>query len=499
MKYLLSIAITLWILFAPCFAVDFYVATDGNDTNNGTNTNPFASLERARDAIRQLKKVDGLPTNGVTVWLRAGVYPVRRTFELCEDDSGSDTSRIVYRACLGEKVSLMGGRDIAPSTFRPIKDVKILERFISDKARSEVLQVELKTLGLTNYGKMNARGFRRPYVNPGLELFFNNDAMQLARWPNEGFVPIGKVIDKGSVPRFGDFQNRGGAFKYDFIRPKRWKNFNDIWISGTFDMPWADDTIRIALINTEKKEIKVDQATMYGIESSHEKSWWHDARGYFFLNVLEEIDQPGEWYLDREKGILYFWPPLPISEANVSVSLLDEPMVTMENVSHVTFRDLTFEVSRGLGIYIEGGENNLVAGCTLRNIGVVAVCIGKGVASDKMLRHNFTGTPISRQLGSWHEHIYDNTAFDRKGGKNHGIISCDIYNIGAGAISLGGGDRKTLTAANNHVINCDIHNYNRLDRSYKAAVNVDGVGNRIAHNLIHHATRISHEKIQFRT
>jgi hypothetical protein len=67
------------------------------------------------------------------------------------------------------------------------------------------------------------------------------------------------------------------------------------------------------------------------------------------------------------------------------------------------------------------------------------------------------------------------------------VVSCNIYNIGAGGISLGGGDRKTLTPVGNYVRNCHIHHFNRLDRSYKSAVNIDGVGNRIEHCLIHDA------------
>ena len=55
------------------------------------------------------------------------------------------------------------------------------------------------------------------------------------------------------------------------------------------------------------------------------------------------------------------------------------------------------------------------------------------------------------------------------------------------AISLGGGNRKTLEAACNYVVNCEMFDFNRLGKTYKAAVNVDGAGNRIAYNYIHNA------------
>jgi hypothetical protein len=117
--------------------------------------------------------------------------------------------------------------------------------------------------------------------------------------------------------------------------------------------------------------------------------------------------------------------------------------------------------------------------------------MGMGVEPDTKNRHNFTGTPVSRQLGSWHEHLYDNSTFYRDAGYNHGVLSCDIYGIGAGAISLSGGDRLTLKPGNNFVRNTRIHDYNRLDRSYKAAVNIDGVGNRVANNLIYDAPHMA--------
>jgi hypothetical protein len=104
-----------------------------------------------------------------------------------------------------------------------------------------------------------------------------------------------------------------------------------------------------------------------------------------------------------------------------------------------------------------------------------------------LYRHAFTGQPASRQLGSWHEHIYENPDLNRQAGRNHRIENCSLHDLGTGGISLGGGDRKTLSAASNTVFDCEIHTVNRWDRSYKAGINLDGVGNRIQHCLIYDA------------
>ena len=152
-----------------------------------------------------------------------------------------------------------------------------------------------------------------------------------------------------------------------------------------------------------------------------------------------------------------------------------------------------------MGVYIEQGEGNLVAGCTLRNLGLLGVCIGQGARPDprpcgewaRMLaaeNGQFVPIePLSRQLGDYLGAIYANTIWNRNAGSNHGVVGCDIYNTGCGGVSLGGGDRKTLAPAGNYVLNCCIHHFNRLDHSYRGGVNIDGVGNRVAHCLIHDA------------
>jgi len=459
----------------------FYVSVDGADSNNGTKQQPFRTLERARAAARKAKVEDTL----TIVYLRGGLYEREVTFALNEQDSGSVHAPVIWRAYPGEKVILLGGRRIDAVLVKPVTDSSILNRIVEPSARTQVMQVDLKSMGIGDYGQLRARGFRRPYIPAHMELFVDDHAMRLAQWPNPGEprVPIGKVIDTGSIPRKGDFTNRGGRFHYDTDRVQHWTQADDIWISGFFNNGYADDTVQIKHIDHENRTIETVQPHMYGYKSGNAWNRW------YALNLLEEIDQPGEYYCDTQRGVLYFYPPPSFDPktSTLSVSVLEEPLVALEGASFVHFDDITFECTRGMGIYIELGEGCRINGCTLRNMGMVAVCIGQGTEDLDNYAHEGTAAPASRQLGSWHEHIYENTVFDRQGGKGHGIVSCDICNIGAGGVHLGGGDRATLTPAGNFVRNCDIHDYNRLGRSYKAGVNVDGVGNRVEHCRIHSA------------
>lgn len=93
--------------------VSFYIAPNGNDEQSGTKEAPFATLERAREAVRSMKHNEGLPDGGVNVYLRGGIYPMSSTFTLDEEDSGTASSPIVYRSYEDEKVDLVGGEYLA--------------------------------------------------------------------------------------------------------------------------------------------------------------------------------------------------------------------------------------------------------------------------------------------------------------------------------------------------------------------------------------------------
>ena len=490
MNRVTGVLVLFALLFAGCAANDkkqvvFYV-DDVAVNGCGTAEKPFNSVPAARDAVRELLSEN--EHSPITVLIREGRYPFSQTCVFSEEDSGGPDARVIYKAYPNEAVIFTGGVSIDPGRAVAVSDPEIKSRFIDREAANYIRQINLKELGITEYGQFKSRGFRRPYKNPGMELFINGNAMQTARWPSSGFVKIGKVLEQGGVPREGDFSNAGGIFTYDYDRPKLWQKADDLYLSGNFKASFADDTMKVAEIDLEARTFRMAYAHLYGIGTG--KAWTN----YFAVNLLEEIDRPGEWCLDRKSGIAYFYPP---SEGvkTIEVSLLDEPMIAMEGCNYVSIEGVSFEVMRDMAVYLERGHDNLIAGCTFKNIGLLAVCMGQGaVAPDGEYSYAHpeggkykAAIPTSRELSDLDNWLYQDTTFNRQAGYRNGVLSCDIYNIGCGAIYLGGGDRKTLEPGQNFVRNCRIHNYNRLDRSYKAAVNVTGCGNRIANNLIYDA------------
>lgn len=441
----------------------YFVSPQGNDCNNGSKESPFLTLERARDAARQSEQ------KNVTVYLRQGRYFRRSTFELDSRDDGT-----VYQAYPGEKVIFDGGVILNQADIKPYRD--------------GIVMVDLKPYGIS-YGEYGTRGFRHSYINAPNELFIDEEPYTVSRYPKEERIPLHQdnIIDGGSIPKEKDFSCRPAMIRFDDERIERWVTAQDAYLAGFFNASWADDCIKIAKIDPTARTITTQLPHLFGFKDTGHSSW-------YVVNLLEELTEPGEYYLDPKKEVLYFYPRRDVSNSLIQLSVFDQVMVAIEGVREITIDGIIFENSRNSGVYLEGGENCRISNCTFRNLGIMAIQIGQGASPQPDGLHTCHGEraehvplphPISRQMGSWHEYLYEFAAWDNKGGKNHLIENCEVYEMGAGGILLSGGNRKTLGAGNNRVHNCHFYRVNRLDKTYKAAVNIMGVGNQVTHCEIH--------------
>lgn len=443
-----------------CADTVIYVSLSGSDSWSGKKAvpdkdmkdGPFATLERAKQEVKKIKNVQSNDKSKITVLIKTGFYSIKDTFRLGAEDSGTDSAPVVWSAFPGEEVHFIGGRII--KGFKPATGSDIIGR-LTPEAAGKVLVTDLKAQKITDYGSIKNKGWAKGSL--GMELFFNGAPMIIARYPNESPEEAVRWLKIADVPQAGDkLLNPGlerdkrydgvpagrnyGKIKYDGNRPEKWKQSDDIWMHGYWTWDWADTYQHVKKIDTATKEVYIDDPQCeYGYTKNQR---------YCFLNIFEELDSPGEWYLDRQAGKLYFWPPSPIEKGEAFVSMLDSLMISVKDASYISIENIIFEGSRGSAVKISGGTGNIIAGCKIRNMGNDAIIID--------------------------------------GGTNNGVVSCDIYNVENG-ISLSGGDRKTLTPGGNYAVNNDIHNYSRINKTLRPAILINGVGNRIAHNLIHDA------------
>jgi hypothetical protein len=336
----------MFLLSSPP-AAEFFVGPAGNDRNPGTREKPFLTLERARDAARALRTAGGATADGITVRLTDGTYELDRTFELGPEDSGTEAAPFVISGLPGGRVRISGARIVPGRRFGPVRDETALRR-LPAQGRGHVVSADLRSLGITDYGRHRQFGHGHPVVPAPLELFWNDIPLPLARYPNTGAILMGSVVEPGSVPRDGDYSERGGRFAYTDSRHSRWAGVPDVWLQGYFHHGFSDDKIRIASIDTVRREITFATPHMYGLGSGENFNL------YVALNLLEELDEPGEWYVDRDSGVLFLWPPGDHVSARIAVSVVDQPLIVMENCSYIVLRGLTIEGGRALGVYMQG-------------------------------------------------------------------------------------------------------------------------------------------------
>ena len=426
---------------------ELFVAADGSDSGTGTAADPFRTLERARTAVRELAK-DELPAGGIDVNLRGGVYERTSSFTLTEADSGTPASPVTYRAYQGEDVRIVGGNILAKDDFAPVTDGSVSER-LPAASRDQVVAYDLKSHGITDYGEILQTGHGLPSEPALPELFVDDAAMTLSRFPNTGFERIGKVVDPGSNPREtgtgGPYTrplppvfDHGPTFQYADDRVEGWENTGDIWMYGYWYWDWADGNLRIESIDADKDSLTAESASQYSVRAGQR---------YYYYNVLEELDVPGEYYLDRTDGILYFYPPADFDDATVALTTQTDPLFHLDSASHVNVEGLTFELSRGDGVQIDGGTNNVVRDGLFHKLGGL-------------------GARVS-------------------GGVENGLEGNEIVHTGMGGLVLDGGDRNTLTPSLNFARHNVIHDYSRLALTYHPAITLRGVGAIAAHNEIH--------------
>lgn len=429
---------------SPKPVLQLYVSIAGNDNWSGKlsqpddnrTDGPLATLEGARDLIRKLKEQKKLAKGDIIVEIQEGVYELPGAFELDARDGGVDAdSRVIYRGKKGKEVRLSGGKKLAKWDL--VTDESVLKK-LGSQVRGKIYQSDLLSIGINDFGSPGGGG---------IELFFNDRPMWISRYPNKGFVKITGLLNEDPVDIRGTKGDKAGKFYYDDPRINEWKHEKDAWVSGYWFWDWAEQRHKVDKIDTEKKIMEV--APPYHNYGYRVGQW------FYGFNLLSEIDEPGEYYVDREKGLLYFYPPSDIENGDAFVSV-NKHIISMNKVSFLTVQGLVLEGCRDTVVKMNDCSQALIAGCTIRNAGDEGIVINGGV--------------------------------------RNGVVGCDIYEVGAGGIKINAGDRITLTPGECFADNNNIHHVARIRRVYFPGISLNGVGNRATHNLIKH---LSHMAIYF--
>jgi parallel beta-helix repeat protein len=442
MKFFPIIALFASLTVSLCDAAetsaDFYVATDGSDAWSGKypepnaqrTDGPFASLERARDAVREHKQN---PPDDTVVLIRGGTYRLSRTVVFGLEDSGRGDSTITYAAYPGETPVFSSGQRI--DEWKPVK-------------------ADLPGLQKAAIGKVQVAD-----VSGRFRALFDAD----------GLLP--RARSKGFIPLEGGSRNE---LHFPAGRLKNWPNVEDVEIVVRPHHAWIVNILPLMSVNENKQIARTSIDATYAMNYLH---FLKETESCWVENVLEELDEPGEWVLNTKEGKLYLWPrnDSPVLAPQLTELIRIEGKIDKEGPQDTPVRNLCF---RGL-TFMHGDRYQLAS-------------------DDAGLQHD------------WDMHDKPNALVRLRGTKNCTIEQCRFAHSGSGAIRVDlHGQQNKISAnvieqmggagillcgygpgtkdvnRNNLVANNHIHHVGRI-YSHSAGIMVWQSGdNRIANNLIH--------------
>lgn len=407
--------LTSLALHQPVQAATFYLAPDGNDNWSGTapqvnsanSDGPWATLMGARDRLRGLR-AEGKLADGVDLVVTGGTYVLDKPVVWEAEDSGTATAPVVIHAASGEHPVFSGGRAVTGWQ----KDGPLWV--------AEVPKV-------SNFGA----------------LWINGERRTVARTPDDGkyFRTMGKVD-----------ANPNASFKFQPGDIKNFQNLDDALVIVMH--AWETGAYRVSGIDEANSTVNFKAAGAWPFEQ------WGPSQRYYVENIREGLDSPGEWYLDRKAGKLYYMP-LPgedIANVKAVVPVLSQLLLfsgrpeEKQFVDHVTIDGLAFEYTE-YGIGPEGHHDSQAA------VSVTPSVVWRG-ARYSTLRNCSIG-----HTGGYGLALADG-CFDNLVQHN------EIFDLGAGGVMVGGAYRPAgeiksdpLFPTRNVVDNNFIHGGGKIFRS----------------------------------
>ncbi len=440
--------------------VRIYVSdADGNDGAEGNIDSPVKTIEEAKKRAQGIDK----STTKVEIIIRGGHYRFLTPMHFGAEDSGTKENPVVYKAYEGEKVYFKASVPLDMSKAERITDEATLAR-IKDDIEDKVFKLDLAAQGYPKdklfepyvcgmYGMDQSNDEEMNYI------YFDGEEQMFASFPNDrGYAYWEKTIDDRTI-----------QIKENNI--DNWTDISNAWLQSFYTYDYSVCRHSLSEVNADKKTITVVPNAGVEMKGYYSKRW----RVY---NILEEMDIPGEFYLDQNNAMLYFFPPKYISDSTLEMSV-GTKIINGAEVDNVYFEGIEFSQTRSSAVYLIDIDNVDFYNCRFIDVGTRGIYINGS-------------TPALSEGSHWQK--------TRKNGSyNVNIKGCDFVNTGASAIRLvGGGDVDTITPSNNVIEDCFFHRVS--NRSFWDSIWLAGCGDEVKNCLFsnnpHQAIRMAGSELR---
>lgn len=426
---------------------EIFVSQTGSDNNDGTYERPLKSFRRAKQLASGKKSA--YPESEITVNFMGGEYYVDSQVDFDTADSGNEKGSIVFKAYNNEDVKFKSSVKISGSKFKKVTDRDMIER-IPETARGRMRYISFADVGvgtLDPYSAWVGGSMCKPSYP---QLFVDGDKQELSRWPNEGYVYTGKMLDaginsgaifRGGIGYDAILNGRGFTFKYNENEPDKWTKAKNFMLEGYFTYDYFFGAYNVSSIDTKLKTITTVQGS---------NGWGAiENRRWYARNLIEEADLPGEYYIDYENSRIYLNQPYDLTDSEIEIVFNENQFAKLDRVSYITFEGIEFEKTRSSAFQIYNCDNIKFTNCKFTDIGKRGMEV-----------YNSTGITVD---------------------------SCEFRYIGGSAIYLSGGDFITLTSSENKITNSVFYRWGEYQRSYEPGINITDVASEITGNVFHNA------------
>lgn len=286
----------------------FFVASDGDDTADGSEAAPLATLTEALDRVSALSESER--SGGSVIYLRGGEYHLTDTVNITSDHT-SDNSTLFIAACPGENVTLTANESVPLSLAQKVtkENTKLLTYSrINNNAVGKLYYISYENMGLSKI----------PYES----VFYMNDMpMYVSRYPNQGTDTVDSVIKDGSYINSEGFTRTGlpMEWKSQDAHPFTWNDTGNIHIFGRVANEWSL-TDGVVWFDDKNKTVKSTSAITPNYSPVTTNFWGSIPSTYYYANIFEELDTFGEWFADDEAQRFYFYLPENTDVSNTVIN-----------------------------------------------------------------------------------------------------------------------------------------------------------------------------------